>query len=319
MGAKIGYLPPLTSGSVGQVRAGHSYWTSVILLVSGLAAIIAAPMLVAKLIPLAVQFDAQGAIGRPELLLRPVYSLGLFLLATSGMTWALAYRGGQTLRQAVLHSSIACATVMLSLLVLGVLCALFLYAGMNPWFFALVFSEDGITEDLTALLYLIAFVLYATSFVRYVRTPRWYALIAAVILGCAVGSLLFGLEEINYGQRIFHWDNPQFLASNVQHESNLHNLVTYDDMVLYSWFGVCGVFLALAALACIKRIWPQPWFKFAPDDSLLPLAAGIMITGSHGVAAEVMETSSALFALLYSMQLMWLTSANAASSAQEAK
>jgi hypothetical protein len=314
--AKTGYALP--SESIGDLRSSQSYWTSLVLLALGLATIVSASAIVNLLVPLAVHFDAQGAIGRPELLLRPVYSLGILLIASGAVSATLVARNGPTLRGAILHSSAARAAVVLSVVFLSVLCGLFLYAGANPWFFQVVFSEDGATEDLTALLDIVAFVFFLAAFAKYVATPRWYAVIAAVMLGCGVASLLLGLEEINYGQRIFHWDNPQFLAANVQHESNLHNLLTYDDMVLYSWFGVCGIFLVLSALACIKRLWPRPWLRFAPDDSLLPLAAGIMTTGSHGVAAEVMETSAALFALLYSVQLLWLTSESGAPRSEAA-
>jgi hypothetical protein len=78
--------------------------------------------------------------------------------------------------------------------------------------------EDGPIEYLTALVFLVAGVLFIVSAVRRSASRIW-----ALLLG--VGSIFIAGEEISWGQRLLGLATPESLAeSNVQSEINLHNL-----------------------------------------------------------------------------------------------
>ncbi len=78
--------------------------------------------------------------------------------------------------------------------------------------------EDGPLENLTALLYLLAAVLFVLGLRRRSAGPVWLALLA-------VASFFVAGEEISWGQRIFGWSTPDGIAViNVQDETTIHNI-----------------------------------------------------------------------------------------------
>jgi hypothetical protein len=77
-------------------------------------------------------------------------------------------------------------------------------------------SEDGITEWLTALLFLLAAVLF---FISFRRTKNIF------LLGLSILFVFGAGEEISWGQRLFNFATPESLKSmNMQEEFNIHNL-----------------------------------------------------------------------------------------------
>lgn len=276
-----------------------------------------ANVIVGKLLPLARNLDQSGDIAKPDLLLRPIYSLAVILMVIAMLKVALTHLDCRTVVGTVLTGTRARIDVAISVAFVGAFSCFFLYALLNPPVYGRFFAEDGPFEDLTATAFFACCFMYAVAFRRYLAQPEKIALIALLILFCSVISLFLALEEISYGQRIFGWQTPALLEANVQQESNLHNLLTYGTLEYIEWLLVCALFAVLSALACLKVVWPRPWLRFAPDDSLLPLSAMLVVVSSHGAAQEVMENSSALFAVLYAAQLLRLTRSNGASADQE--
>ena len=98
--------------------------------------------------------------------------------------------------------------------------------------FANLGAEDGIMESAGALSFLAASVVFFTLFLRLRKrkadVPQdlgawwWYLILAALFL------FITG-EEISWGQRIFGWETPEWMAeNNVQEETTIHNLEIFN-------------------------------------------------------------------------------------------
>lgn len=84
--------------------------------------------------------------------------------------------------------------------------------------------EDGFFESMTAINFMFAAVIL---FILFLKSKNFFVLLMAVAFftGCA--------EEISWGQRIFKYVAPEFVAEeNVQNEFNIHNLEIFNPMDL---------------------------------------------------------------------------------------
>ncbi|MCY1720537.1 hypothetical protein OU798_09305 [Prolixibacteraceae bacterium Z1-6] len=84
-------------------------------------------------------------------------------------------------------------------------------------------AEDGVFENITALVLLGISILFLLRFIktRETRNKYWTVLNVLIIVGAFFG---FG-EEISWGQRILSIESGEFFVqNNLQNETNLHNL-----------------------------------------------------------------------------------------------
>lgn len=118
-----------------------------------------------------------------------------------------------------------------------------------------IYREDGFFETLTAVLGVAAGAFYVIVAFRLqhlaARENRRSLHVARILLVLAgTACLLFALEEISWGQRLFGWQTPALFAeSNYQGETNLHNrvgilpmllnwgLTAYCAITVISWLG----------------------------------------------------------------------------------
>ena len=280
-------------------------WTMV---VAALLLFVGADAIVRFGTPLAQQFDIQGELNKPDLLLRPVYTTSIILLVYAALRSTLLQLTGRSLESSMLADDATAAPVvnlLVSFAFVFVAFGLYAYATTDGEFFAEYFSEDGWIENLTPLLYLASFALCCLSLVRVISKEGHALPIVGIILVLGAAVLFLGLEEISYGQRIFGWDTPAALATqNLQGETNLHNMLDYDDLNLVKWFGITAVFIVMCLGVLLQHVSRRRWSVFLPHESLLPLAGLLAVLASHGALQEVLENSMALFALLYSVQIM---------------
>lgn len=93
-------------------------------------------------------------------------------------------------------------------------------------FYSYLIREDGIVENSSAILWLLAtLVLLSDSARRIIKKDIKFdfCLIPYIIL--ILFFIVCAGEEISWGQRILHIDTPGFLTTiNVQNETNLHNV-----------------------------------------------------------------------------------------------
>jgi hypothetical protein len=112
-------------------------------------------------------------------------------------------------------------------------------------------DEDNFIENLGAISFLIASILYLASYLQSggsgnIASPiesknnKFYLLFAIIFF---IG---FG-EEISWGQRLIGWDTPQlFIEINKQNETNIHNSWVFhrkifglDKLFFIFWFSYC--------------------------------------------------------------------------------
>jgi hypothetical protein len=152
-----------------------------------------------------------------------------------------------------------------------------LYA-INPVFYKKMLAEDRPVEYATAILLfsagLFAFAAARTLY-RQSRIVHWFLWLAFVF------GIFGGLEEISFGQRLLHFDTPQyFLEHSSQKEVNIHNVlqkaageahlrIDTTKAVLGLGMIVYGVLMPLLYFIPVVRRWMgslrilvPPWWLF---------------------------------------------------------
>lgn len=133
---------------------------------------------------------------------------------------------------------------------------------------ASLYPEDHYFENVGAISLfiasLISFYIFLQAFRNRSNTKiHWFKLL--VYLGLA-GLYFFGAgEEISWGQRIFHIQEPAELAEeNVQHELNVHDLAIFENSKLLKADNIFTVFwLGFAVLIPLVSFLSIPFKKFA--------------------------------------------------------
>lgn len=153
----------------------------------------------------------------------------------------------------------------------------YLYHFHKKFAYKHLFKEDGIFENLQALLFLGCAILLLLPKVKQKLTlPKWqnWSWFSAF-------TFVF-LEEVSYGQRVFGWKWTWLQVNNHQHETNLHNLLPLFGSItpyllfivmiammipLIEFFGerkqLCGRFL-LEKSFIISMVNLGLWYIFLP-------------------------------------------------------
>lgn len=187
------------------------------------------------------------------------------------------------------------------LMVVWILQSVF-YTGFEHGWFAfpgIVYGEDGIFETLTAVaLFYCAFALAHTG-VAVVRQGQ--GRLAAAVFAMALISLVFALEEISWGQRIFGWSTPDQIGElNAQSETNLHNMfVGYNQLIRL----VVTLLIATVLISMARwRVWLSP----IGLERALPFASAVyfvpFLIYAH-VYDELFEEVMAVFLVVYVFDL----------------
>lgn len=110
-----------------------------------------------------------------------------------------------------------------SVLIFGFYIVAISFTNVNLYTFLI--REDGIIENISAILWGLAFIISSIHLTKKIRkkTHVWYYYIPDMIL-IAFFFICLG-EEISWGQRIFEIRTPELLKTvNVQNEITLHNI-----------------------------------------------------------------------------------------------
>lgn len=233
-------------------------------------------------------------------------------LLSAGLGWALraaqASTWGTRLKTAFfkdLRSTAgpAPAVVLIVTLVVGVaVSTLFLiYYRTQPPALRPLFVEDGVFETLTALV----FALGAAAWLRVALKPgpRRGTHSPSLKLGAFAVALAFAfaaLEEISWGQRLFGWSTPAFLAqANAQGETSVHNLDPLSGLFAFLYLLPALLPLVVAWAVFVHLRAPESVLAgLLPHPALLPLAILIGAV-ALSVQGELLEELSALFAIFY--------------------
>ncbi len=165
-----------------------------------------------------------------------------------------------------------------------------------------IYREDGFFETLTAVLGVGAGALYVALAVRLhrlaSRANRPSIIAAKVLLVLAAcACVLYALEEISWGQRVFGWQTPATLAeSNYQGETNLHNRVGILPMLLnWGLTAYCAI-TVISWLGGLRR--HLPWIGLLLPHTCMSLLVflGLFATG------EIQEQLVALLLFLHTLR-----------------
>jgi len=152
------------------------------------------------------------------------------------------------------------------------------FAVTNPDYFNTVYTvEDGLLENITVLfLFFGSLVCWNRSLKLRHEKPKLF-----VVMCFMLGALfLFGAgEEISWGQRIFNVQTPEFFkAHNIQHETNIHNLVVNGVKINKLIFGlILGVLIAVYVLILPLLHAKIPKIRSLIDSFAIPLPRFIHI------------------------------------------
>jgi hypothetical protein len=92
-------------------------------------------------------------------------------------------------------------------------------------------TEAGIVENATVVFLVIA-IGYCIAGLKTSRQHHLSRYLRAWLVLLILGATYFALEEISYGQHIFHWHTAEAWAKlNDQQETNLHNVSALFDQV----------------------------------------------------------------------------------------
>ena len=178
--------------------------------------------------------------------------------------------------------------------------------------------ENGLLQNIAVLCYGFAaifffrLVLWALRPHELLGLQRWWFLILA--LGC----LVVGGEETNWGQSLIQYKTPDFLAStNIQHEVNLHNIELpglpgrhWSNIALWAISLLGGIVIPISLLAStqvrrlawIAEIPVPPWVSqgYFLAAALIPLDGNMLGRLSRdNVPSELREVTIAMAMLIW--------------------
>ena len=128
---------------------------------------------------------------------------------------------------------------------------------ISPSFYKTLVIEDGPIEYATAVVYFVGSFLGLSLSRRLAGKGLWSW--AALYTLMSVGFLFIAMEEISWGQRIFHLNTPAFFQErNIQDEIGIHNMSGFRLLLhpAYIVIGFVGAFgsLILTRLGVPKRL-----------------------------------------------------------------
>lgn len=138
-------------------------------------------------------------------------------------------------------------------------------AALNVDAYSKLIDEDGIIENASATLWLLAAI--AGTLALFTQKRRLTA--SRIVLGLLlVFFVLCGGEEISWGQRILGFQGPQQLvALNKQHETNLHNIGSISVFSNVFFVLTLIFFLGLPWLAGQSNMRSKGWWQSLPKVS----------------------------------------------------
>jgi PAS domain S-box-containing protein len=168
---------------------------------------------------------------------------------------------------------------------------------------ALLFTKEGLAEQLTFVLEISAACALGAAAIRFRRLPVSGLIGGALLWTCALVLFVVGMEEINWGQTFLQFNTPNVWARiNYQQETSLHNLLDRNALTT-TWKLVAFAFGLGAVLLCVIGRRTQGVLAFiAPHPSLVPLAVMVSYAGI-AIHPELAEVLLAAFFAFYAYRL----------------
>jgi hypothetical protein len=147
------------------------------------------------------------------------------------------------------------------LLVLGII----VFKSYSPdWYRKLMWEEDSPLEYSTAVFYFLACPI--SFYISKSFYERKSFLFSGLYFLLSFGFFLVGMDEISWGQRIFHINTPRFFRPyNWQQEITWHNLKGFPLHLSYIVVGLYGAFSRFLLPKRIKSNYKSLVNLFVPD------------------------------------------------------
>lgn len=176
------------------------------------------------------------------------------------------------------------------------------------WMFGSEVVDGGTVENLTVLFYLLAI---GAALILMPSAGRLYGAQAAplwriILMMVVIGSIVMIGEEISWGQNWLGFATPDQLNKiNLQHEANVHNLVSprlYDEMYQgLGWVMILAPLWAHYAAGTLQRLSP---IRFLAECFLTPATYGLMVSAGIVLQHEVFEELSEMVLAMAVFQAM---------------
>ena len=98
-------------------------------------------------------------------------------------------------------------------------------SGIDDAFYKNLTKEDGVIENATVMVYIIAFIFSLLIAKQFKSNKILFTLF--LILG--LGFFFIAFEEISWGQRLLDFESPDWFPKNIQKETSIHNLKVFQD------------------------------------------------------------------------------------------
>ncbi len=167
----------------------------------------------------------------------------------------------------------------------------------------LLHAEGGPLETFTAISFIVSsLLLFGVAMFHRRQSTNHRKAVSVLLVGIAVALLLFGLEEISWGQRLFGWRTPDVLQQiNDQGELNIHNLSTPLLLLLYRWSTLALVLLTVAGWGWLSRFKESALRFLIPHWATGGLLLLMLLFGTYWLQNELLEELGAVFALSYAL------------------
>lgn len=169
-----------------------------------------------------------------------------------------------------------------------------------------LYGEDRFLETATAVLFVCSAALLVVAAIRHRRRPIAHLNVVAALIA-ALGVVLFvmGMEEISWGQRLFHWATPAALQQvNDQGETNIHNISNALLAPLYRWGTVALMVLIAASWLWVGRRSKTVLRFLVPHVATLGILVPIFVFGVVHLYGELLEELGAAFAFFYALAVL---------------
>jgi len=167
-----------------------------------------------------------------------------------------------------------------------------------------LYRDDNLFEWLTFFLSIASAIIL---FIAAPQNPKKYRLF---LLFAAIACIIFAMEEISWGQRVFDWSTPGFLKTiNIQQETNIHNVISISmSKFLYVVFNlILGAIILLSEKisGVITRFSKfEDFVIFLPTYRFTLFGIFFLILSFQSIlgGGELSEQMFSLFLLIYSIE-----------------
>jgi hypothetical protein len=145
-----------------------------------------------------------------------------------------------------------------------VVCVVLVKSFAPWWYQELMVNEDSIVEWLTFICYFLAFMISFSISITYYKSNHTLYCLMYVFL--TLGLFFIAMEEISWGQRIFHEHaSAFFMKYNLKKEINIHNLKGFPLSLSFVIVGFYGAFSRFIIPKKLKTKYRPIVNLFVPD------------------------------------------------------